>query len=112
MNSQKIHKKLSYGSSSESIEEYSTKVTIHSQVKTKKKPLRNIFKTKKDLNKLGYVKFKFKYPKIENKPFITKSTMEDNERTVTQKQITTGKGLAVPLCEGEEIVINRSNQNF
>lgn len=67
-------------------------------------------KPKGDSNKFKVkLKSTFKSPKLsENKKLNKKecslTSIKDNIEEKTRKEITTGKGLAVPISEGEEIV--------
>lgn len=79
-----------------------------------KKMRESLKKNKRDSNRLNRIKIKLKstkYPKVSEKQKFCKkelknvSSPDEGDYTFpSKKEITTGKGLAVPISEGEEIV--------
>lgn len=73
----------------------------------------SIKKPKKHPNRLGKIKVKFKpntseakqrrYKKVTN-TLSSSETIGVQSNLSMRKEITTGKGLSVPICDGEEIV--------
>lgn len=106
-----------FSSSSENSDHSPTKSFIsHGSVKNKegKKAKYSINKSKSCNNRLGKIKVKFKSSiklskYAENKPKHYRKIPRDQnvnqtDNLLMRKEITTGKGLAVPVSEGEEIV--------
>lgn len=119
-NTQKCFKKKS-SSGSDSCNEHSPKksqISERSFLKNDGTKFRCSIRKPKP-NRLSKIKVKFKptikgsnFPKAKrkhNKVVIavpSSETIDHQSNLSMRKEITTGKGLSVPLCEGEEIVSN------
>lgn len=115
MNAQRCRKKSS-SSGSDTVNESNSNIKCQLMDRTVEKNLKRKGKSygrkpKQDSRVLSKVKFKSILKSTKSKIFSKESTavsasgnIDQKHSFVMRKEITTGKGLAVPVCEGEEIV--------
>lgn len=100
-------KNVSYDNMDENIEtqiskKQNSKLIIENISKNEQ---RKKLKSKAKRNVKFKIKTKLKFPMTQVKQKTIKIMNQENKKTeISRVEITTGKGLAVPICEGEEIV--------